>query len=131
MIATTSQKAYLVSMLAARFMLILALLVAPLGMWGGPSMALTPSASASSEQQSADHATHCAEMAGENEGPSDRGSSQSDCLSDCAMACSAIAAPGSRIAERKVGAAVIDANSPIDTLHGLNPESADPPPRTA
>ena len=133
MIATFPPKAYLVSMLATRLMLILAilaLLIAPLNMLGGSAMA-APTVSAPSQEQSMDHASHCGELPSENDGQAGGGSSQKDCLSDCAMACSAIAAPYIRIAETEVSAAVRETSLPVDTLRGLNPESADPPPRTA
>src|SRR5687767_9191870 len=95
MIARVPLKAYLSPMIANRLMLILAMLammVAPLSMSGGSAMAASLPES-SLQQQSVDQASHCDEMAGENQGNTGGGSSQSDCLSDCAMACSAIAAP--------------------------------------
>lgn len=135
MIATYFRKAYFVSMVAARLMLffaMLAMLVAPIGMLNGSAMATDSlPVSASSQKQSIDHTSHCAEMSSENEGQTGGGTSQGDCVSDCAMACSAVAAPGSRTAERDVSAAVMEAGLPVDTLHGLNPEASDPPPRTA
>jgi hypothetical protein len=133
-IATYPPKAQFVPMIAARLMLILAmfaLLVAPLSMSGGSAMAMSPAASTSSDQQSVGHATHCDEMSGEADGHAGGDSSQNDCQSDCALACSAITAAGGRIADRQVGAAIIETRLPVDTLHGVNPESADPPPRTA
>jgi hypothetical protein len=133
MIARFPRKAYLLPMIATRLMLILAMLamlVAPLSMSGESAMAASLPES-SLQQQSVDQASHCNEMAGEDQGETDGRFPQSDCLSDCAMACSALAAPGSRMIEPEVAAVEVAMSLPVDALHGLNPESADPPPRTA
>lgn len=73
---------------------------------------------------------HCAEMSGETR-DEDGSFPQGDCLTDCAVACSALPALGSLALDGRLVVGVSQPRPLVDRLHGLNPESADPPPRLA
>lgn len=134
-IANGYTHAYLMPMLAKRLVRILAMLalvLAPLGMAGGSAAMAQPAAipSASHHEQAASMPDHCAELGGETD-DHDGSSPQGDCLSDCAVSCAAIAAPGNGMADPAMVPAMARPRAFADPLHGLSPESADPPPRTA
>gem|GEM_PF-5607836 len=115
-----------------RILIMLALLFAPLSMMGGPAAMAQPLAAryVSHDEQAMDMPAHCAEMGG-NAQDQNSTSPQGDCLSDCAVTCAAISALGSGMVERATVPAMVPARAFVDPLHGLRPESADPPPRTA
>lgn len=114
-----------------RILTMLALLIAPLGMMGGYATMAQAAAvtSGSHHEQAAKMPVHCAEMGGETH-DQDGSSPQGDCLSDCAVSCAAISAPGSVMTDQTLLPAMAQARAFADPLHGLSPESADPPPRT-
>lgn len=135
MIAGRLRWAYLAPMVARRllpFLAMLAIVFAPLSMLGGPAAMAQSSMSASSShhEQSAGDSAHCAETRGDNQNE-DNSSRQKDCLSDCAVTCSAIPPLGNLFADSAMLPAVAHPLPLMDRMHGLNPESADPPPRTA
>ena len=133
MIAGRSREAYLAPMVARRllpFLAMLAIVFAPLSMVGGP-VAMAQSAIpafSSHHEQSADDSAHCAEMSGEGQNE-DNSARQGDCLSDCAVTCSAIPPLGNFFAASAMLPAVAHPPPLVDRMHGLSPESADPPPR--
>lgn len=110
----------------------LAIVFAPLSMVGGPAAMAHSSmpASSSHHEQSAGDSAHCAEMSGDNQNENDS-SRPGDCLSDCAVTCSAIPPLGNLFADSAMLPAVAHPLPLVDRMHGLNPESTDPPPRTA
>lgn len=114
------------------FLAMFAIVFAPLSMLGGSAaMAQSPMpASSSHHEQSAGDSAHCAEMNGENQNDDDS-SRQGDCLADCAVTCSAIPSLGNVFADSAMLPAVAHPLPLVDRMQGLNPESADPPPRTA
>lgn len=135
LIANGPRPAYLPLMVAKRFVRILtivAMLFAPLSMMGGYAAMAQPTAvtSGSHHEQAADMPAHCAEMNG-NAQDQDSNAPQGDCFSDCAVTCAAISALGSVIVDRENLPAMVPARAFADPLHGVSPESADPPPRTA
>jgi hypothetical protein len=115
-----------------RILAILAMLLAPMSMMGSPAAMAQPavSASASHHEQSAQEGGHCAELSGENQENNGSGSQQ-ECLSDCAVTCAAIPVLGVLLGEPVLLLALAHSAPLVDWMHGLNPESADPPPRTA
>lgn len=134
MIATGSGATYLRPMVArplTRIVTMLALLFASLGMIGGSAAANPAAATTASHHEQAAEAVHCAEMSGGDQGRTDGSSPPGDCLSDCALGCAAIPAPGTRMIEQAIIIAHVQPRALVDPLHGLSPESADPPPRTA
>lgn len=135
MIAGRPRRAYLASMVARRllpFLAMLAMVFAPLSMVGGfGAMAQSPvPVSTSHHEQSARDSANCADMSGENQND-DESSRQGDCLSDCAMTCSAIPPLGNHFADSTMPPAIAHPLPLVGRMQGLNPESADPPPRTA
>jgi hypothetical protein len=135
MIAGQPDRAYLAVMVARRllpFLAMLAIVLAPLSMVGGPA-AMAQSAMpapSSHHEQSAGAPSHCTDMAGEDQ-QEDDSSRQGDCLSDCAVTCSAIPALGNLFADSAMLPALAHPQPLVDRMQGLNPESIDPPPRTA
>ena len=135
MIATRSRALYFARMVArplTRIVAMLALLLASLGMVGGPAAANPAVAStASHHERVANPAAHCAEKGVEGQGQNDDSPLAGDCVSDCALGCAAIPAPDGRMTD----ATVVPANLPprvlADPLHGKSLGSLDPPPRTA
>lgn len=135
MIAGRRGGAYLAPMVARRllpFFAMLAIVFAPLSMVGGPAAmahSSTP-ASSSHHEQSAGDPAHCAETSGDDKNEHDS-SRAGDCLSDCVVTCSAIPPLGYHFADSAMLLAVAHPLLLVDRMHGLNPESTDPPPRTA
>lgn len=122
-------------MVARRLLPLLALVAmifASLAMVGGSAALAQPSSPAPSShhERGAGDQAHCAEMSGQSE-TQDGGSRQGDCVSDCAVTCSAIPPLGSLLAGSAMVPAVVHPLPLVDRMHGMNPESADPPPRTA
>ena len=112
-----------------RFLTLLALLFAPIGMIDGHSAMAMPGTMAVTDPTgfSGSQAAHCAETSRESQDVPD---SSSDCMKDCAVACSAIPALGSDMAE----VAPITLLQPVPLarrIAGLHPESDPPPPRLA
>ena len=129
-IATRSRTAYLPRMVArrlVRFLTMLALLLAPLGMVGQHAAMAIPGTAQAAEHY-AENADHCAGMSSESE---DEGSPNTGCLVDCAVACSAIPALGSEIADQPIALALAQRLALISRVTGLHPESDPPPPRIA
>jgi hypothetical protein len=135
MIAGQSRGAYLMAMVARRllpFFAMLAIVFAPLSMVGGPAamaQSSMPGGSSHHEQAAGDSA-HCAEMSGDVQ-KEDDSSSEENCLSECAVTCSAIPSQSNLVAGSALLPAVAHPLPLVDRMHGLSPESADPPPRTA
>lgn len=115
-----------------RLLVMLALVFAPVSMMSGFAATAHPAMAAaeSHHDQSGGQAKHCAEMSGETQ-DKDGSFPQGDCLTDCAVACSAIPALGSLSLDGTLALGVMQPRPLVDRLHGLNPESADPPPRFA
>lgn len=135
MIAGRLGGAYLVPMITSRllpFIAMLAMVFAPLSMVGGSAaVAQSPMpASSTHHEQSAGDPAHCSEMSGESPNEDDS-SRQGDCFSDCAVTCSAIPPLGTLFGDSAMLPAAAHPLPLVDRMQGLNPESADPPPRTA
>lgn len=113
-----------------RFLTILAMLFAPLGMVGEhAAMAMPAAADAPAHHaESAAPAAHCADMTAQAGDESDLGK---DCMTDCAIACSAVPAFVGGIALHEPLAAMIEPQPLARGLRGLHPESDPPPPRNA
>jgi hypothetical protein len=105
-----------------RLLAILAFLLAPAGMIGGaPAVASAPAVPHHDAATAAPD--RCAGMEEDTDRPSPR--------HDCAMACAAIPPLGSVIGARPLAPSVVDPVRPATFGHGLGPEAATPPPRTA
>lgn len=133
--ASDLARAYLLPMLGRRLLrilTILAMLLAPMSMMGSPAAMAQPaaSASASHHEQSAAEGGHCAGMRGESQ-ENDGSGSQQDCLSDCAVTCAAIPVVGEPLGEPVLLLSLSHSAPLVNWMDGLNPESADPPPRAA
>lgn len=105
-----------------RFVAILALLLAPLGMSGGHLAAMAPEPAAASHHE-ATPAGHCADGAGEDPA----GESRPDI--DCTISCSALAASAGDLPARAAVRPLPQRPFAVSLARGLTPESDPPPPR--
>ena len=134
-IVSDPRRAYLLSMLARRLVRILAIfaiLLAPMSMMASSAAMAQPTTpeSALHHEQSAAKGGHCAEMSGENQ-KDDGSATQQECLSDCAVTCAAIPVFGDPLRDPDLLLTMAHPVPLVNWMRGLNPESADPPPRTA
>lgn len=113
-----------------RFLTILAMLFASLGMVSEHAATAVPAAAgaAAHHAESAAPAAHCADTSAQ---PGDESDRARDCLIDCAIACSAVPAFIGGIALHEPLAAMIEPQPLVRGLRGLHPESDPPPPRNA
>lgn len=134
-IVSELRRAYLLPMLAGRLVRILAIfaiLLAPISMMASSAAMAQPTVpeSALHHEQSAAEGGHCAGMSGENQ-EEDGSSSRQECLSDCAVTCAAIPVLGDPLQDPVLLVAMAHPVPLLNWMRGLNPESADPPPRAA
>jgi hypothetical protein len=115
-----------------RILAIFAILLAPASMMGNPAAMAQPMApsSASHQESAAGEGSHCAEMNGANQ-ENDRSAPQRECFSECAVTCAAIPVLGGLLREPVLLLALPHPDPLMNWMRGLNPESVDPPPRTA
>jgi hypothetical protein len=132
-VATFRALAYLRLMPVTRFMrilTILAVLLAPLGMFAGTSaQAATPHAASAAKHhtQAMPGMGHCAGMQKGDDASKGQPGQQHDCM----MACAAIPAFGSELPAKPFAPTAIDPVRLVSAGHGLGPEAATPPPRFA
>lgn len=121
----------------ARWLVLLALLVAPLGMMDDHAAMATaalaapsPAAASSSTHHEAEAAPagHCADSAAPAADPD---SVDRDCRLDCAVGCSAVPTPPSVMPASPLAAASLPPRPLVAHIHGRQPEADPPPPRTA
>jgi len=107
-----------------RFLTVLAVLFAPLGMLGGhAAMALQATPQATMDHAGRmEPAGHCADREKQSQ---DRPMSSIDCM----IACAALPTPESETPDHPLPAAIDRPVSLATGLHGLHPESDPPPPR--
>lgn len=110
-----------------RLLMLVALLIAPLGMLGGTSVAASPVA-----EQGASGG-HCEEMAASHEKAPDRQapSKSADCLLDCMVLCSGMPSMPVQLAEPMPRAALPMAVPPSAAMSGLTPQAEPRPPRVS
>jgi hypothetical protein len=107
-----------------RFLMLLALLVAPFRMIGAHEAMAAPAPQAGAHHMSVDRAVPC--------GSEGMPSNQRDGASiDCAIACSVVATMAAEADVRPVCTAIPSPAPLAIPLHGLHPESDPPPPRFA
>lgn len=134
-IVSELRRANLLPMLARRLVRILAIfaiLLAPMSMMANSAAMAQATAPKSTlhHEQSAAEGGHCSEMSGATQ-ENDGSSPQQECLSDCAVTCAAIPVLGDPLQEPVLLLAMAHPVPLMNWMRGLNPESADPPPRTA
>lgn len=105
--------------------MLVALLLAPLGMRGGETLAAVPTAAPSAGSG------HCDEMAGsERDAPDQQAPTESaDCLLDCMVLCAGMPSVPTQLADPVARAALPMAAPPTAAMRGLTPQAEPRPPR--
>lgn len=110
-----------------RLLMLVALLIAPLGMLGGESIAAVPAAGQSASSG------HCEEMAASPESVPDHQAptKSADCLLDCMVLCSGMPSMPVQLAEPMPHAPLPMAFPPSAPMGGLTPQAEPRPPRSS
>ncbi len=108
-----------------RLLMLIALLITPLGMLGGASVAAVPAAAQGASSG------HCEDMAGSREQvPNQQAPSRgADCLLDCMVACSGMPAMPAQLAEPMPRVTQPVAVPPSAVMNGLTHQAEPRPPR--
>ncbi len=108
-----------------RFLVMTAMLLAPMSMMGGHAAMALPAPAATameSHMRAGAPAGHCADMDQDQDRQADPGI-------DCMIACSAIRTNDFEVETHPMTAASMEPSRLTSALHGLHPESDPPPPR--